>query len=100
MPEPKLNRYLLSETHPTGKSKAVLLADLGYDINNVERLKQDLLAVANNWNITETVTSEYGTKYIIEGLLQSPSGRSLMMRTVWMTEAGDARPRFVTAYPV
>jgi hypothetical protein len=72
VPEPKPNLYLLSETHTTGKSKALLLKNLGYDINNVEQLNQDLLAIANNGDITETVTSEYGTKYIIEGLLQSP----------------------------
>ncbi len=77
----------------------MLLANLGYDIKNTRQLQRDLLSIANNGNITETVTSAYGTKYIIEGLLKSPSGNTLMMRTVWITEVGDLRPRFVTAYP-
>ncbi len=100
VPEPKLSQYLLSETHTTGKWKALLLSDLGYDVNNIERLKQDLLTIANTRDVTGTVVSEYGTKYIIEGLLQSPSGNVLMMRTVWMIGIGESRPRFVTAYPV
>ena len=95
----KLTEYLLSETHPIGKSKAFLLGILGYDINNAERLSQGLLAIANSGDLTETVTSEYGTKYIIEGTLQSPSGRTVLMRTVWITEGAGSRPRFVTAYP-
>ena len=99
VPETKLHLYLLSETHPTGKAKALLLANLGYDMNNVEQLQQDLLSIANSGNITGIVTSAYGTKYIIEGPLKSPSGNTLMMRTVWITEVGDLRPRFVTAYP-
>lgn len=99
MPEPKLYRYLLSETHPIGKSKAILLRNLGYDVNNTEQLEQDLLTIANHGVLMGTVTSQYGTKYIIEGLLSSPNGIALLMRTVWMTEDVDFRPRFVTAYP-
>jgi hypothetical protein len=40
----------------------------------------------------------FGTRYVIEGILSTPDGRALLIRTVWFIETGQQIPRFVTAY--
>ena len=100
VPEPKLDGYLLSENHPVGKAKALLLRNLGYDDTNVNLLEQGLLTVAHEQTVAEVIESEYGVKYVIDGVLQTPSGSALQLRTVWIIDTAEERPRFVTAYPV
>ena len=100
VPSSKLHGYLLSEVHPVGRAKALFLKNLGYDIRNSGTLEQDLLTFAREDDVTDIFTSEYGTKYVITGVLSTPSGETVMLRTVWIIDRGDSRPRFVTAYPI
>jgi hypothetical protein len=69
IPIEKLSGYLLSETHPTGQSKARFFRALGFTAEHA-----DVLIVA-------------------------PDGRQVLVQTVWIIEPGESRPRFVTAYP-
>ena len=92
--------YLLSETHPVGKSKAKIFRSVGYNELNVGLLKKGLLSIAHAGDIVDTQSSEHGVKYVIEGLLQTPAGGPVGIRTVWIIDRGQDRPRFVTAYPV
>jgi len=100
IPPPKLNAYLLSETHSVGKSKARFLRAAGFDETNAGVLEQSLLAIARSEDVKEVVSSPHGIKYIIEGALQTPTGSLVQARTVWIIDTGQDRPRFVTAYPV
>lgn len=99
IPRPKLRQYLLSKSHPVGRWKAELLGSLGFDELRADALEQALLDIARSQDAAEVIASPYGTLYIIEGDLQTPSGRTVRMRTVWIIEAGQDAPRFVTAYP-
>jgi hypothetical protein len=67
--------------------------------SNVHLLEQGLLTLAHSATVQEVVSSPHGTKYVIEGLLDTPSRASPRIRTVWILEAGEETPRFVTAYP-
>lgn len=96
----KLTGYLLSETHSVGSSKARLLRNVGFNETNVDMLEQRLLAIARSEDIKEVVSSPHGTKYIIEGQLETPTGSSVQLRTVWIIDTGQDHPRFVTAYPL
>jgi len=96
----KLKEYLLSKTHPVGRWKSKLFRGLGFDETNVDLFEKRLLAVANSENVKESKTSEHGTKYVIEGLLEAPSGKIVKVRTIWVIDEGQDRPRFVTAYPL
>ena len=99
IPEPKLTKYLLSETHAVGKAKAIYFRLLGYTEANADQLANSLLMIAKSeGEIQETVTP-YGTKYIVEGEIIAPDGTNARIRTVWVIEPHDKRPRFVTAYP-
>lgn len=51
-------------------------------------------------DIQEAVSSMHGVKYVIDGLLQTPDGETVKVRTIWIIDKGQTRPRFVTTYPV
>lgn len=99
VPIQKLKDYLLSETHPAGKAKAKFFRSFGYNEANIELLERGLLTIALKQEINETVSSPHGLKYIVDGTLQTPVGRSINLRTVWIIDKGQDRPRFVTAVP-
>ena len=91
--------YLLSEVHPDGRSKAKLLRSVGFNETNLDILEQGLLSIAQNQDVNEVVISLHGVKYVIKGDLQTPSGGSVSLLTVWIIDNGQEIPRFVTAYP-
>jgi hypothetical protein len=96
----KITNYLLSETHAVGKSKARYFGSYGFHSKNFEALKEGLLTIAYNNEIIGTETSAYGTKYTVDGQLETPKGVMIQIRTIWIIEKGYDNPRFVTAYPV
>ena len=49
--------------------------------------------------MTEVVETLYGMKYVVDGEVRAPTGESIEIRTVWIVEKGEVRPRLVTAYP-
>jgi hypothetical protein len=99
VPSAKLIDYLLSPTHPVGKTKARFFAALGFDMANAADLEQQLIAFAQIEDVSEITSSPYGTKYVIRGILQAVDGRQALIETVWIIETGTDQPRFVTAYP-
>lgn len=99
IPISKLLDYLLSETHPIGKSKAKYLRSVGFNETNIDLLRQKLIAIAQTENIKEAIPSSHGVKYVIDGSIKTPIGFYITMRTIWIIDKGQASPRFVTAYP-
>ncbi len=99
VPEGKLTDYLLSETHAAGKAKAKYFMALGYGRHNVGLLKEDLISIALANEICEVIATPFGTKYVIDGDMVSPTGAAARVRTVWMLESGETHLSFVTAYP-
>ena len=100
VPKEKLELYLLSESHAIGRAKARLRRSLGYATAGQSVLRQDLISIARDRNVSEVVTSEYGSKFVIDGFLHTPGGVDLAVRTILIIGTGEGRPRFVTAYPV
>ncbi len=96
----KLTDYLLSETHATGKFKAKFFRNLGFDETNVDLLEESIRKLAQGNDIKEESSSPYGRKYVIDGKIDTPSERHITVRTVWIIEKGQKRPRFITIYPV
>ena len=99
VPLAKIKDYLLSETHVVGRAKAAFFYELGFTRERPEDLRRALLDVARRGDIAEVVRTPYGTKYVVDGLLLAPTGERVKVRTVWIVERGDFRPRLVTAYP-
>jgi hypothetical protein len=96
--ERKIARYLLARDHPAGRAKAALFERFGFEIANWQVLREALLAHARTSRIVSLSDTEFGTKYILEGLLRTPDRRRLRLRAVWFVESGDVSPRLVTAY--
>lgn len=100
VPFEKLTEYLLSETHRDGKAKARFFHLFGYERANAHILLADLLRIARTYPVSEINTTRHGEKYLIDGAIQTPIGRLIRLRTVWIVESGLPAPRFVTAYPL
>jgi hypothetical protein len=100
IPLAKLTEYLLMLAHPDGGSKAHVFYSHGYDPSNVEELESALLDLARTGSRTGTRRTVGGINHTVVGALDTPRGTTLWVRTVWVVEDGDSRPRFVTAYPI
>jgi hypothetical protein len=99
VPERKITGYLLAEDHPEGWSKAAFLARFGFTFEAWPVLEVALLSHARDGRVLRKLSSPYGRKYEVEGPLVAPDGRRPRVITVWLIEAGEARPRFVSLNP-
>jgi len=99
VPRQKITDYLLSESHAMGKAKARYFRSIGYTKKHADLLTEDLLSIAKSKKVSQEIVSPYGTKYLINGEIITPLGITARLRTVWVVESRDKRPRFVTAYP-
>ena len=100
VPEQKLTKYLLSETHYVGSAKAKFFRNLGFNVSNADKLNKAFLKIARSSNIKRKRKFEYGINYAVDGTLEAPSGKNVKITTVWFAKTAKSRPRFVTAYPV
>jgi hypothetical protein len=96
----KLSDYLLSKSHLIGRWKARFFLSIGFRETRVDELRNALIHVARNGEVKTTIATEFGVKYVVEGVILGPSGRRAAIRTVWVVETGQNRPRLVTAYPL
>ncbi|MDH3602785.1 MAG: hypothetical protein OEU26_24505 [Candidatus Tectomicrobia bacterium] len=94
----KLTDYLLNLRHKRGGSKARLLAQYGYTVQNWERLEADIRRGLEA-EVTQVRTTDYGRRYAILMTLQTPSGEPLTIRTIWPIDIGTVFPRLITLYP-
>lgn len=95
--EAKITAFLLSEENSGGKS--AFFTAFGFTLNEWVILKAALIQHASDHDITRFSQTVHGDKYIIEGTLPAPDGRSPYVRTVWIVDTGKDVPRLVTAYP-
>jgi hypothetical protein len=100
IPPAKLVNYLLSPTHPVGGPKARFFRSTGFDESTAASLEQALIDIARSEEVTEVEQTRHGTKYAVEGDIRTPAKGVRRVRTVWIIEAGQQRPRLVTAYPL
>lgn len=94
----KLRDYLLSASHPVGRTKAEFFARLGYTRENWHALAADLRVLAEREEATRIDTTQYGTKYDVRGPIVGPMAEAGVV-TAWIIIRDEDFPRFVTAYP-
>jgi hypothetical protein len=95
----KLVSYLMNPAHPDNGGKAAFFLSHGFSPDRWQELASALVGLAATINVSKSVASPHGTKYVLDGELRTPSGRSPRVRTVWIVDAGTDAPRLVTAYP-
>jgi hypothetical protein len=97
--ENKITEYLLNPLHPDGAGKAKFFAALSFRAEEWQILAAALRGIAAAAEVTQSVASVHGQKYVVDGPLETPCGKSPVVRTVWIIDQGKAVPRLVTAYP-
>lgn len=95
----KIRDYLLNAAHPDNGGKAAFFISLGFQREDWSALAIAFRELARTANVSAQLESTHGAKYILDGRIQSPSGRSPVVRTIWIIDRGDDIPRLVTAYP-
>lgn len=96
----KIVDYLLSATHPDGATKAALFGSFGFRDADWTTFASALKRHGQINPVTNVVESRWGARYTVDGPMETPDGRTPVIRTVWVLEKGQASPRLVTAYPV
>lgn len=96
----KICDYLLSATHPDGRSKAMYFMRFGFVAEDWQVLAEALRLVGVSNPVVSTVESPFGVRYTVDGLMKAPDGRSPRVRTVWIVSPDGTGPRLVTAFPV
>ena len=96
----KVSGYLLSTTHPAGRHKARFFGLFGFSRAVPEALIQSLIEHARSNEVSAVDRTPFGTRYTIDGILNSPDGRNPRLRVIWFIELGGDIPNFVTAYPL
>ena len=99
VPEAKITRYLLNLNHPDGRGKARAFRGRGYDEDNIATMMQDLIAIAQSQPVSSVRQTGFGLNYVIYGVLPTPVGSYLLVRTVWFIAHGGSVPSLATAYP-
>lgn len=94
----KLTEYLRNAAHPDGGSKAVFFLKNGFEDPN--GLRKALESMIKNHPVRKEIKTAYGTKFVVDGHLISPTKRQLFIRTVWIVLAKQPVCTFVTAYPL
>ncbi len=100
VPEDKIRKYLLSATHRSGKSKAAFFLRFGFNAQDWQQLAAALQRHAKENPVAEAETTEFGTRYVIDGPLIAPDGTALNVRSVWFINRDADAPRFATAHPL
>lgn len=95
----KIIDYLLNPAHPDNAGKAPFFLALGFGRDEWQSLAGALVRMAETTEVAKCMESPHGRKYVLDGRLETPSGRSPFVRTVWIIDSGSAQPRLVTAYP-
>jgi len=94
VPRGKIVDYLLSLLHKDGKGKAEFFKRFGFTVELWQILGEALVKHAVENEVVKTEITPFGIRYVVEGGLDTPSGRSVKIRTVWFIETGS----MATAY--
>ena len=100
VPAAKITEYLLSETHRDGKHKAAFFHLFGFSADDWQTLEHVLLKHVSDHEVVKVESSPFGTRYVVDGIMTVPDGRTPMIRTVWFIRSEEEIPQFVTAYPL
>ena len=96
----KVAGYLLSLTHPAGRTKAMFFRKHGFTPEKWCTLAEALRLHALRGHVTTTESTQYGLRCVVDGILNAPDGASLNVRSVWFITEHTSVPRFATAHPL
>ena len=95
----KLLKYLLAGNPVKANDTAKLFSLFGYSTENASILKNQLKEIASGCEVESIGENDYGIFYVVSDEIKTPSGKMLLLQTVWHVMDGSEVARFVTAYP-
>lgn len=95
----KIADYLLNPAHPDNGGKAPFFLSHGFQPDHWQTLATAFRRLAETTEVDNRVASPHGEKDIVDGRLETPLGKTPLVRTVWIVDVGQTTPRLVTAYP-
>jgi len=96
----KITEYLLNIRHPDGMSKANFFMNFGFTKENWKLFSVNLIKMCYIYEIQDQENTNYGTKFIFEGKINTPDGRNPEIKTIWFVPKNDNIAKLVTAYPL
>ena len=100
VPQEKVTDYLLLPEHEQGGNKAEFFLKSGFTIERWEDFADTLLVHGTTCEVARVVEDQYGTRYAVEGEIETPVGCSVYVRSVWQIDRGSEYPRLITAYHI
>lgn len=98
VPIEKLKEYCLNFNHPRGKHKArVFKEEIGFDETDAKNLQKIIMEGIKSANASETITDEYGVRYIAD-INYSFKEKNVLIKTIWIVKVGEEIPRLITCY--
>ncbi len=98
--ESKVVDYLLSARHPDGRAKSAFFSAFGFRAQRWRTFARALRAHEGSGEVAGMSESGYGTRYSVDGVIETPDGRNPRIRTVWIIDSERGAPRLVTAHPL
>lgn len=93
----KVVNYLLSPAHKDGWSKAKILIEHGFHSENLEIFIERVKDHTQIGKIISEIKTPFGLKVILNGFLETPSRKKLLIKSVWIVVKNV--PILVTLYP-
>jgi len=100
VPREKVADYLLSTNHRDGRHKAAFFNGFGFEAENWQLLAAALRQHVADHGVSKDEAAQFGRRYVVDGIMAMPDGRTAMLRSVSFVDFGEDVPRFVTAYPL
>jgi len=94
----KVRNYLLNPGNLQNQGKAGQFGQYGFVRDQWQVLADALCKHPAINPVVRTAASPHGVKYVVECSLETPDRRNPCLRSVWIIEYGQERPRLVTAY--
>ena len=95
----KVVDYLLSTEHEKGRDKAEFFLRFGFSEERWEDLADALRVHGASHEAVMEREDEFGVRYSVDGMLESPDKRNPGVKSVWMIDKGSSNPRLISAYP-
>lgn len=83
----KVQDYLLSPKHPTGRHKARFFAALGFPETSTPQFVLELRRIAATEDVSAVEDTQFGGKYTVVGQLKGPIATA-SIRTIWIKGPG------------
>jgi hypothetical protein len=99
----KFDQYSMNPDNPRNLGKWRAFEEIGYDIRDsddrqaaAQQVMTQLRQSLPNNAATPSKTSPYGARFEVRSMIQSPTGRTGTLVTIWQIDPNSTIPRLIT----